>query len=177
MAALIATPGDPLANSYTTVETASALLEQRLGMDAWEEANADEQMAALLWATSLLDTQVHWFGVPTFATQALAWPQTGQVDRWGRALDTLSVPMQVQQATALYAVTLLRVSAPGVDTSTSDLVVKSKKIGDTTITYQDISGATARAPVSPYAIPTEVQALLRAYGLVPGGCMAHLLRA
>ena len=38
----------------------------------------------LQWATRLLDEQVRWYGVPTYPDQALALPQVGLVDQWGR---------------------------------------------------------------------------------------------
>jgi hypothetical protein len=180
MPTIDATPGSPLANAYVTVADATLYLMQRLDTDVWSEASAEDQAAALIWATELLDTQVAWYGRPTFPDQALALPQVGLVDRWGRALDTTVVPLQVQQATACYAVTLLRAVAPEAIAAagTADLVIKSKKIGDTTITYQDVAGGVAaRAPVSPFALTVEVRTLLQAYGVVPGGGYALLIRA
>jgi hypothetical protein len=178
MADLNAVPGDPLANSYTTTTQASAFLTMRLGTDAWDEASVDEQIAALQWATRLIDEQIGWYGVPTTTTQALAWPQTGQEDPWGRLVAPDVIPLQVQQATALYALGLLESTAPGAPQASGDLIIKSKKIGDTTITYQDVSGAQAtRTPTSPYAIPAEVRALLKPYGMVPGYGSIPVFRA
>jgi hypothetical protein len=176
---LDATPGAPTANAYVTVADATLYLMQRLETEVWSEASMADQAAALIWATELLDTQVRWYGTPTFPDQALALPQTGLVDRWERPLDATVVPRQVQQATACYAVTLLRATAPDAlaAAGTGDLVIKSKKIGDTTITYQDVSGGVAaRAPVSPFAFTTEVRTLLQPYGVVPGGGYALLVR-
>lgn len=169
MADLIATPGDPLANSYTTPSQASTFLTMRLDTAAWDEASVDDQITALQWATRLLDEQVQWYGLPTYPDQALALPQVGLVDQWERSLASTLIPLAVEQATALYALALLESTALGAPQATGDLVIKSKKIGDTTITYQDIaSGSTAKTPVSPHAIPAEVKALLRHYGRVPG---------
>ena len=128
--------------------------------------------------TRLIDEQVHWYGLPTYPDQALALPQVGLVDQWGRQLASDVIPVPVQQATALYALGLLEATATnGTAAATGDLVIKSKKIGDTTIEYQNISSqASTRAPVSPYAIPSEVKALLRPYGAVPGMGVVPLVR-
>jgi Putative DnaT-like ssDNA binding protein len=178
VAILIATPGDPLANSYTTPSRASAFLTMRLDTAAWDEASVDDQSTALQWATRLLDEQVQWYGMPTSPAQALALPQVGLVDQWERIIPSTVIPLAVEQATALYALALLESTAPDAPQATGDLVIKSKKIGDTTITYQDMSsGSTARTPVSPHAIPAEVKALLRHYGRVPGSGMIPVYRA
>lgn len=165
---LVATPGDPLANSYTTVSQATAFLTMHLDTAAWTEASVPDQEAALMWATRLIDEQVQWYAIPTFPDQALALPQTGLLDRWGQPVLSTVIPIAVQQATALYALGLLEATDVDTSAATGDLIIKSKKIGDTTITYQDIPAASSRTPVSPYAIPSEVRALLRPYGMVPG---------
>lgn len=174
---LDATPGGPLSNSYTTVASATAFLTMRLHTDAWTAASVEDQSTALMWATQLLDEQVRWAGQPTFPDQALALPQTGLVDQWGRLVASDTIPLPVQQATALYALGLLESTAAATTgTGTSQLLVKSKKIGDTMITYQDIPATSTPRAASPYAIPSEVRALLRPYGQVPGGVNVLVLR-
>ena len=149
----------------------------RLETAPWTEAPVPDQEAALQWATRLLDEQVQWYGVPTYPDQALALPQVGLVDSWGRQRASDVIPPAVQQATALYALGLLEATADdGAAAVSGDLVIKSKKIGDTTITYQDLPSSSARTPVSPYAIPSEVKALLRPYGVVPGMGVVPLVR-
>jgi hypothetical protein len=177
MAAFNATPGDPLANSYVTTTAASSFLAMRLDTEAWLEASGPDQHAALQWATQLLDEQVRWYGTPTYPDQALALPQVGLVDQWGRPVAADVIPSAIAQATALYALGLLESTAEGASTATGNLVIKSKKIGDTTITYQDTASTSAtRLPVSPHAIPAEVRALLRPYGRVPGFGSIPVLR-
>jgi hypothetical protein len=177
-----AVPGDPLANSYVTVTAATVFLTLYLNADAWEDASAEMQATALQHATRLLDHQVRWYGVPSTATQALAWPQIGQTDTWGRPVAPDIVPSVVQEATALYALSLLEALAAedaGASAGTGDLVIKSKKVGDTTITYQDTgsSSTTARQAASPQAIPANARRLLWHYGLVPGMGVVPLVRA
>jgi hypothetical protein len=176
MTILNALPGDPLANSYVTVEDASDFLTRRLDTAPWTHASATDQSAALQWATQLLDGQMQWHGIPTSPDQALALPQTGLLDAWGRWLPSNVIPAAVRQATALYAMALLDATSEVGAVTGSDLVIKSKKIGDTTITYQDVASTSARAQVSPYAMPAEVKTLLKPYGAVPGLGMVSLVR-
>lgn len=167
---LDAVPGSPTANAYTTVTQATAFLTRRLHTDAWTTAPVPDQEAALMWATQLLDEQMRWAGVPTFPDQALALPQTGLVDALGRPVASDVIAPAVQQATALYALGLLETTAArATGGGTEPRLVKSMKLGDTTITYQDIpTQSTGRVPVSPHAIPSEVRMLLQPFGLVPG---------
>ena len=104
--------GGVSSNSYVDISTATALLGERLYTDAWLEADATDQAASLMWATDLLDSQVRWYGRPATDTQALAWPQTGQRDHLGRPLPSTVIPTAVQQATALYALSLVGTSTP-----------------------------------------------------------------
>ena len=177
MAILDATPGAPTANSYSTVNAATAFLTMRLDTAPWTEASVEDQSAALQWATRLIDEQMRWYAVPTYPDQALALPQTGLTDQWGRVVASDVIPLPVQQATALYALGLLETTAPDAPQTSGELVLKSKKIGDVTLTYQDLpSSSTTRTPASPYALPSEVRALLRPYGMVSGMGSVPLLR-
>src|SRR5262245_8953420 len=109
-----AVPGSPTANAYLTVSDATDLLQERLHVEAWYSADPEEAItlphrreASLMQATRLIDEQVGWYGVPATTTQALAWPQVGQVDHLGRPVDPGTVPVNVQRATAYYALALL----------------------------------------------------------------------
>ncbi len=179
MATLDATPGGVSSNSYVDVVTSTALLGQRLYTDAWLEADATSQAQALMWATDLLDGQVQWYGQPATVTQALAWPQTGQLDHLGRPLPATVIPPAVQQATALYALSLLEQAPPEASSSTLEVgVVKSRKVGDTEITYFDPRQTTTTPATTPISqgIPAEVRALLRPYAHMAGGLTVRLLR-
>jgi hypothetical protein len=175
--ALDATPGGANSNSYTTLADATLYLQQRPYHEAWDAALVSGDAApALMWATSLLDSLVHWYGTPTTLTQALAWPQTGQVDRYGRPLDPLLIPVAVEQATAVYALALLgdtTLSQPNGGSQQAG--IKSTRIGGTTITYQDTTNAVAAtSPVT--SVPSEVRALLKGYGVMAGMIAIPILR-
>lgn len=166
-----ATVGGPDATSYVTVADATDLLEGRLYIDPWLQAALPEREAALMWATSLLDTQVVWHGTPSTTTQALAWPQTGQTDRYGRPIATDVVPGDVQQATAVYALELLRMPAP--TSGSSQGWVKERRIGSTTVVYGE---STTTVRVASQSIPAEIRSLLGAYGTMAGMMIVPLAR-
>lgn len=176
---LDATVGGATANSYLTLATANALLEGHLHTDVWfvHEATMLQREEALMWATSLLERLVQWSGTPATDTQALAWPQTGQTDRFGRPVATTVIPQDVQQATAWYALALLQ-EQYALAQGTPPTSVKSRRMGDITITYQDLPAQSAQSQArSPQvAVPREVRMLLAPYGMVVGGITVPLLR-
>jgi hypothetical protein len=184
--ALDATPGGALANSYCTVAAATAFMHERLDTDPWFDPPASTHLtltasreAALIWATRLLDEQVRWYGMPATTTQALAWPQTGQVDVHGHLIDPSTVPVDIQHATATYALELMRetnaMASGGGSTSASG--VKRKKIGDTEIEFFEGGAAGAASRTSPLTtIPPEVRAMLVPYGAARGGVNIPLIR-
>ena len=184
MATLDATVGGPVSNAYVTVSAATALLDARLPGEPWQEADATAQAQALMWATQLLDEQVLWYGQPATMTQALAWPQTGQIDHLGRSIPATVIPPVIQRATATYALTLLGESAQATSLNASTSVadtglVKSRKVGDTEITYFDPRQTTTPTPSAAPAqqgIPAEVRAMLRPYGHMAGSLTVRLLR-
>jgi hypothetical protein len=159
-----ATPGGPMANAYVDVAEATLLLAERLDTAAWDSAVPADQETTLIWATRLLDEQVGWYGRPTTATQALAWPQTGQVDHLGRPVPLDIVPRVLKQATAFYAVALLEEEASG-GTVGADAGIKTKKIGDTSITYKDEPAVQVSVTQQ---LPSDIRLMLRFYGMVPG---------
>jgi hypothetical protein len=181
--ALDATPGGQNSNAYVTMAEATTLLQERLATEVWYTETTASGMtlparrdAALIWATRLLDTQIAWYGTPTTPLQALAWPQTGQVDRYGRPLDPLLIPRDVQMATALTALQLMASEAVLSATGGGELGIKSKRIGDMEIVYQNAPTA-AQAQARPTAgVPAEVLSMLRHYGMVPGLGMIPVLR-
>lgn len=177
---LIATSGSPVANSFTTVAFANTVLEGRLYTEPWFGIATVNQVVfvseatratALIWATSLFETQVTWYGTPTTTTQALSWPMTGQVDKFKRPIPPDIIPADIQQATALYALALLRddSQAPG---SGEDATIKRKRIGDVDIEFRDEVQVT---PAS-QGIPAEVRTLLKPYGMTVGSMMVPVLR-
>lgn len=192
MPLLVATPGDPAANSYIDVAAADEILATRLYTDAWDAAastpdaegfvvdgdhdigdsniavtpgtgsftvgsrvrfagfsqvytvtatppghstvspnlvddipdgteiirlTASTKEKALIWATSVLDSLIDWYGYVLDTDQVLRWPRRDVYDREGFQLDPLTIPYDIEVATAELALALLtkdRAAEPGI---------------------------------------------------------------
>lgn len=104
---LIATPGAPNANSFTTREWANEYLSGQLFADGdWENVDDDQKDRALITATRLIiDAAREWTGYLVDPGQALPFPRSGVYQRvysWG-LYPTNVIPVELQQATAEYA--------------------------------------------------------------------------
>jgi hypothetical protein len=175
MATLDATVGGPDANAYLPVAEATEWLSMRLDAAAWVAAPAFEQAQALMQGTALIEQQCHWYGTPTTLAQALSWPQTGQVDPRGRPVPSDSIPGFIEQATALAALLLLQEQTV-MSTLASTGAVKSRKLGDTQITYHDPQTSARTTGRSTPTLSAEIRALLRPYAQMGGGITVPLLR-
>lgn len=116
---LNATIGATTANSYETIAEAQDYWDSRLFTDNWE--NSDDQAAALVWSTRVLDsmavphrvlregkngtwyyrTSPQWEGTPATITQRLAWPRIGLLDRNGNPLDWSISSISIAVATVV----------------------------------------------------------------------------
>lgn len=105
--ALDATVGGASANSYATVDEASAYHEGRLHADAWTDADSADQEKALQMATQTLDDLIDWHGVVVTDTQRLGWPRAGVIGRNGRLIEQDELPRELVEATAEFARQLL----------------------------------------------------------------------
>jgi len=60
--------------------------------------------AVLITATRLLDACFQWTGIATTDTQALCWYRAGMLSRNGRAVDSLTIPLEIKAADCEMAV-------------------------------------------------------------------------
>ncbi len=151
---IVATPGAADANSYLTLVEAQAYFESRLPLPEWDDA--DSQDALLVMATRVIEalfspsrklvrvappnqsyyiTRPTWTGSPATATQALAWPRLGMLDRNGNAIAVTVVPQVLKEATAELAGQL----AKGDRTADNDAAVQgitSIKAGSVALTFK-----------------------------------------
>lgn len=74
MPALIPTIGAANANSYCTLQEAETYFDQRRNTSAWDEADYDDRIRALIEATRWLEDEA-WREDRVSSTQALAWPR------------------------------------------------------------------------------------------------------
>jgi hypothetical protein len=89
--------GDSSANSYLTLQDASAIASTRLETAAWDAATTDTRTRALISATSALDT-LSYIGSRTATTQALCWPRNYATTS-ERTYASDEIPSEIAQAT------------------------------------------------------------------------------
>lgn len=135
---LVATLAGASSNSYITVADATTYFDNRLDASDWTAATADNKAAALITATSWLDT-VDFYGDRSATTQALKWPRT-DVTCDGVEATAAFIPREIKDATCEAALALLRnptmlrgvVTAPGSydEVTLGDLSVKYRGQGE-----------------------------------------------
>ena len=137
MPSVIATAGSASANSYCTVEEATAYHAARLSSPEWTAASADNKAVAVIMATRVLDQQFLWAEYQSTKEQALRWPRTGILDASELAfVPSDSIPSELKNATAELAWSLLK----GDRTLDSDVEaqgLKSLTAGPVSLTFKD----------------------------------------
>lgn len=164
---LVATAGATDANAYVTSAVADQyhLDHPQFGTTAltglWSAATADQKSAAILWATKLLDRLFVWKGTIAATTQRLGWPRAGlaDVNEWN-ALDHLTIPEQIQWATAEFARQLL------IADRTQDSDIEAQRI--TSIRAGSVA-LTFGAGVMAKQIPDAVKVLIPPHWGYPRG--------
>lgn len=137
---LIATPGDPAANSYATVAQADAYHDTLPHRDDWAAtgSDADAKTVALISATRLLDSLFVWANFPTHPeTQALQWPRSGMLKRGGWVtLPDNAIPAELVNATAEFARQLITADRTAdSDVETQGLTALS--VGSISLAFKD----------------------------------------
>lgn len=157
---LTATPGDPAANSYATVEEADAYNEDRAGGEAWADVDDDAKARSLILATSLLDLLPGaWTGTATLATQALGWPRTGMKNRNGYLIDPMTIPTILKNATSEMA----RITSQGERTDDDDVTnlgISSISAGPVSISFNGQSVDDASKSIVPESPTTTLNSRL-----------------
>ncbi len=118
MPTITATIGGLRSNSYELLTEAATYFDERLALPTPWVASGDNSIRALIMATRVMDvmnvphrtlrfnerdgqyyyTSRQWTGAPATATQRLAWPRTGMLDRNGNSLDFTVTSISVAAA-------------------------------------------------------------------------------
>lgn len=102
--ALDATVGGADANSYVTVDEATDYHATRPG-STWDDV--EDQEAALIMATRLMDGLLVWTGSASTALQALGWPRQGMLTRNNFPIAINVLPRELKNATSELAMQLV----------------------------------------------------------------------
>ena len=176
---LVATPGDPAATSYCTVAEAYARLRLSIDDDLTTTAVQNQLSDALVWATQLIEEQVTWYWPPATITQALSWPMSAARDPRGRPVASGSIPDFLKQATAEYALALVRGArqqAAGLATSALQ-GLRSLQVQDVQIDLASDGEVQGTTMPDVLRMPAPVRRMLSPYGEVAGGETVRLVRS
>ena len=164
--AIIATPGDPDANSYVTVDECTAYNANREGLDGtsvWSGADPLAQESALMLATSLLDSMPEaWTGAAATPTQGLRWPRLAMTNRDGFSIDHSAIPRDLKNATCEFARRLLDEDTTGNNDVKNDRI-KLVKAGSVEVEYDQLQPEAAAGSV----VVANKSADLAGHSMVP----------
>lgn len=152
--------GKATAVSYISAADAATYFSLR-GVETWTEYGETEQEAALVRATSALDSWLRgrWLGTKKSQAQALAWPRTGAVDEEGFDILDSTVPVQVRQAAC--EVALIELTERFIQQSVSrDNTVASESVGPISVSYRADAPTMKSYP--------QVEAMLRGLATIGG---------
>lgn len=153
---LIATPGDPAANSYVTVAEANAYFESRIPLVPPWDTTSDAASRALISATRVIDSLAtgrrrlmrppndepyyvvgrQWTGSPATTTQVLAWPRIGMKNRNGNDIAANAIPQELKDATAELAGQLQSADRT-LDNAVSTQGIRSVSAGSVSVSFKD----------------------------------------
>jgi hypothetical protein len=143
---IVTTAGAASANSYCDLATAEQYhLDRPAVGTTWSAATNDQKVAALLWATKLLDALYEWTGSVVNDTQALLWPRSGMAYRNGYSVPTTVIPVELQYATAEYARQLLAADRAG-DSDVETQGITSISAGSVSLTFKDAGVVAKQIP-------------------------------
>ena len=151
---LIHEAGSANANSYCSIVEAESYFEFRLHKDVWGNSFADEKLAALVWATYLLDQQAAWSGIKATETQALRWPRRNVRDPEGVYISASIIPQWLKNATAEYAMHLLN---DDITKSSLESNINRIKVGPIEMEYEPKTMPPRRP------IPSSVSDMIQFY--------------
>ena len=159
MVPIIETPGDPSANTYATIQEANDYFASRLPLPVPWLASGDAEGQALLMAARYIDamasaltifvppsttggsrgyyrTRPQWTGAAATATQRMAWPRIGMLDRNNNPIDSTIIPLDLKQAQAEFA-GQLKGSDTTLNNDTINQGITSVKAGSVSVSFKD----------------------------------------
>jgi hypothetical protein len=173
--ALVTTPGAANANSFVSVAAALTYQVGHPGAADFAALSTADKEALLIWATQDISLGFTWDGTMVSATQALPFPMQGQTDAYGRVLATNIIPPLVEQATALYALTLMQFVTETESMTSAGQTIQRLRKGTTEVWYSSGGSSTTATTTEPVFSPNVVR-LLQYYGRKPSRVCVPLVR-
>lgn len=103
---LDATVGGAASNAYDDLAAAVSYFEGRINKAAWSGATTEDQEAALVHSTTILDAELY-DGIKASINQRLKWPRSGVTDDDDLEISALVIPKEMKEAMFELALVLL----------------------------------------------------------------------
>jgi hypothetical protein len=158
-----ATPGDPAANSYPTLEQADDYLtDARLHVgDEWTTLSAAEKEAALMWATREIE-RFNMIGNRSSSDQALHFPSDATAENNGRPIPAGEIPASVIWATSELAYFLAEEDRSAIPSGEQKEKIK---VGPIEISYRNQAGAGDVLDQAPKDVKGLLKNVLKTTGI------------
>lgn len=171
------------ANTYVSVEEASAYFETRLNASSWVDALSSIQESALITASNYLDQNFDWEGCKVFDAQSMDWPRSGVVscdagcdvtcnNVCGSSvayIDSDSIPDQIKDATLEMSLNLLNNNTEA-DMANVNRGIKTAKVDVLSVTYFENGRNMIKT------IPDSVRKIVGCLGKLAGAGWSRLIR-
>jgi hypothetical protein len=159
------------ANTYINLAPAAAYHALR-GNEIWADASESDQVVALIRATDYVESRWTFTGTPLLITQALSFPRATKYLNSRGADVSSTVPTEIAEATAEYALAVLGTGAglvslsPAVDqTEPNSVTYKREKVGTL---EEETRYDTARGIKITLSYPTADK-IIKSSGFLAGG--------
>ncbi len=154
---IVATAGDPAANSYVTEAEAIAYAATRLNLSGWTtvagSTATENEKKALVEATREIDAQLAFKGRRYASTQRLAWPRAYAVMAEDEALDVVlvnpgldlyygGIPQRLKDATVELAIEFLKAGTVDIAAAPDTRVMIRRKVDVIETEWEPGGGAT-----------------------------------
>ena len=141
-------------NSYCSRASALVYLAEDIHIySTFASLSTSDAEACLIFATSLLDSEIDWMGLKASSTQKLRWPRTDVYDPDEYAVDSTIHPDFLQKATSFYAYYL----------SQEDRLAESDTYG-----FKELDAGSLKMVIDKYdrkiTMPNPIWNMLKWYG-------------
>lgn len=140
-------------NTYINQSDADTYFAESINNTAWTALSSTQKEQYLVTATRMIDRQT-WAGDKTVSNQTLAWPRTSVVDRYGNAVNSAAVPLDIINAECELAFAI-SVDPSVLTVKNQSSNIKSVKAGPAEVTFM--------RPIIAGKFPQVVQELLGQY--------------
>ena len=152
MPTITATVGGSTANSFLSESRAEELIDELVGGAVYVDSSDDDKKARAVITASWLLSSLPWDGVVSDEAQALAFPRTGLTDPGGYVVDTATIPLRIEKATAALALRLFNSATIHLESASAASGLSRLKAEGVELEWRDA--------IEYKSLPADVRALI-----------------